>query len=248
MKRRKPLETTADRRRAANRENAQKSTGPRTPEGKATSSQNAITHGIHVASPVLSTEDQAAFDTTERLLRREFAPRSAAEEWIFQKLIHVSWNQERMRTIEQVQYEITMLHPDLTKGFAFAGPPILAALAHQRLAGTTTILQSLNRQLSRLSREFYRLMNLYRETHGPIVPVAPEKQTEQNEPNLHLTPEHSTECPANTLPITAYFRYAEEPADPNSPLATRHSSPSPAPHTEHIDPGSTLHVARAGGH
>jgi hypothetical protein len=30
----------------ANRSNAQKSTGPRTPQGKATASQNAVKHGL----------------------------------------------------------------------------------------------------------------------------------------------------------------------------------------------------------
>ncbi|MBA2445674.1 MAG: hypothetical protein H0V49_10125 [Nocardioidaceae bacterium] len=35
---------------AANRRNAQKSTGPRTPEGKQTSSQNAMSHGAHARS------------------------------------------------------------------------------------------------------------------------------------------------------------------------------------------------------
>ena len=30
----------------ANRENAKKSTGPRTPEGKATSSRNSLVHGM----------------------------------------------------------------------------------------------------------------------------------------------------------------------------------------------------------
>ncbi len=46
----------------ANRRNARKSTGPRTPEGKAVSSQNATSHGIYCRDVVLDGEDQRRFD------------------------------------------------------------------------------------------------------------------------------------------------------------------------------------------
>ena len=45
---------------AANRLNVQKSTGPRTPEGKAASSSNALKHGMDAASIVIPGEDPAA--------------------------------------------------------------------------------------------------------------------------------------------------------------------------------------------
>jgi hypothetical protein len=46
---------------AANRANAQKSTGPRTPEGKAVVSLNSLTHGIRCSRVVLPGDDEAEF-------------------------------------------------------------------------------------------------------------------------------------------------------------------------------------------
>jgi len=47
---------------AANRANAQHSTGPRTPEGKTASSMNALKHGADAASVVIPGEDPAQYD------------------------------------------------------------------------------------------------------------------------------------------------------------------------------------------
>jgi hypothetical protein len=47
---------------AANRANSQKSTGPRTPEGKAASRFNALKHGLDAASILLPGEDPDAYD------------------------------------------------------------------------------------------------------------------------------------------------------------------------------------------
>ena len=46
----------------ANRENAKKSTGPRTEEGKARVSLNALKHGLLARDAVLPSEDPAEFD------------------------------------------------------------------------------------------------------------------------------------------------------------------------------------------
>ena len=67
---------TSSRRAEANRQNAQKSTGPKTAEGKARSRFNAVKHGMRAATPVLPGEDAAAFDARlERWTKEPGAPR-----------------------------------------------------------------------------------------------------------------------------------------------------------------------------
>jgi hypothetical protein len=51
----------SERQAAANKLNAQKSTGPKTAEGKNKASQNAVTHGLTSHRPVLDNEDTAEF-------------------------------------------------------------------------------------------------------------------------------------------------------------------------------------------
>jgi hypothetical protein len=47
---------------AANRRNAQRSTGPKTPEGKAASRLNALKHGLVAEDAVVPVEDERAFN------------------------------------------------------------------------------------------------------------------------------------------------------------------------------------------
>ena len=46
----------------AKRRNTQKSTGPRTSQGKAAVSQNAVKHGLSARQAIINSESQADFD------------------------------------------------------------------------------------------------------------------------------------------------------------------------------------------
>jgi hypothetical protein len=77
---------------AANRRNAQKSTGPKTPEGKARCAQNATKHGAY--SDRLSTAEASnpRFRRLLKLLRAEFRPRDAAETALVESMAAARWN------------------------------------------------------------------------------------------------------------------------------------------------------------
>ena len=64
---------------AANRRNARKSTGPRTPDGKAQSSRNAVRHGILARNLMLVGEFRQEFDQLYAEYFHHYQPSKPAE-------------------------------------------------------------------------------------------------------------------------------------------------------------------------
>ncbi|MFN7924935.1 MAG: hypothetical protein U0Q16_32860 [Bryobacteraceae bacterium] len=89
-----------DRKLEANRANAQHSTGPRTPEGKAASSRNATTHGLFSATFAVARQDREEFDIFLELQREELRPQGINEELIFSNLVQAAWKIEATRRLE----------------------------------------------------------------------------------------------------------------------------------------------------
>ena len=95
---RKPV---SERQLAANRANAKKSTGPRTPEGKRRSSMNGLVHGLRARKTVLPDDDPRAFAVFARRIRRELAPRGAVEVMAAEGVIHAAWRLRRAGAAEE---------------------------------------------------------------------------------------------------------------------------------------------------
>src|ERR1022692_2906658 len=87
-------------RAATNRANSQHSTGPRTEAGKQRSSQNALRHGLTARTPVLASEDQAAYQSHCRKLENEYQPATATETQLVQELADTSWRLNRIPLLE----------------------------------------------------------------------------------------------------------------------------------------------------
>ena len=74
----------------ANRANAQKSTGPRTPEGKEKASQNAITHGLSARETVIRGDDELEFEIHRETLLDQLIPGSPLEEMLADRIVDLS--------------------------------------------------------------------------------------------------------------------------------------------------------------
>ena len=75
----------------ANQQNAQSSTGPSTPEGKARVSQNAIKHGLTSKHLIVREDEQEEFDDLQTSLYVELDPQGAIETVTFHDLVHAAW-------------------------------------------------------------------------------------------------------------------------------------------------------------
>ena len=94
----------SERKAAANRANAQRSTGPRTPEGKARSSLNALRHGLLAKAafnPTIEGNERCAeFEEIVAGLAQEFQPRTATEHLMVQQLAGCYWKLAKVWTFE----------------------------------------------------------------------------------------------------------------------------------------------------
>ena len=85
----------------ANRENALKSTGPRTEAGKAASSANALSHGLTAASTVvLPEEDTDAFERLREGVIADLDPAGALQAALAQRIAVLLWRLDRATRLE----------------------------------------------------------------------------------------------------------------------------------------------------
>jgi len=89
----------------ANRENSQHSTGPRTPEGKNASSQNAVRNGFNGRFAVLEWEDASAFHQLLEDLRQEHQPAATTEKILVDRMAQHLWLSQRAQHLQDQYIE-----------------------------------------------------------------------------------------------------------------------------------------------
>jgi hypothetical protein len=96
---------TSQARIDANRANAQHSTGPRTPEGKARVARNAVKHGLLSRQAVLPTDDRAEFDEFHAAMWLDLKAVGAREEMLAERIVAQYWRLRRAVRVEACLFD-----------------------------------------------------------------------------------------------------------------------------------------------
>ncbi len=183
----------------ANRANAQKSTGPRTPEGKAVVSQNAITHGLLARAGVIPGEDAHEFAAHREGLLKQLRPGTPLEEVLVERAVDLSWRLQRAVRDQDAAY--AALYQKYMEGQPQPQEPdawhaALGRMIVEDFCGAA-VLERLQRYERRIESGFYKALNELRQAahqrqeaalEALLTPAQWEKEDGQAQPACQTKP------------------------------------------------------------
>jgi hypothetical protein len=95
----------SEKQQKANRENAQHSTGPKTPEGKEAIRFNALTYGLRTRATILPNEDCADYFRLWDELEADWQPQTRTERCYLETMVTTQWLLTRLAASERKIYE-----------------------------------------------------------------------------------------------------------------------------------------------
>jgi hypothetical protein len=153
-------------------------TGPKTPEGKARSSRNALKHGLTARQTVIPSESHADFDLHAREFLEALAPVGPLESFLAEQVIDASWRLRRCRALEAAsinwRYAQNVRWREDHDRPSYESPADGVAESLRDDLGGAKVLANLSRHEARLERAFYRALHelerLQARRHGQPVP------------------------------------------------------------------------------
>jgi hypothetical protein len=100
----------SERKLAANRRNALKSTGPRTEAGKRICSMNGLKHGLRATRFTVAEQFQPAFAALREALLRQWKPLGPEELALLEKILRYTWLLRLAQAIEHGALKLFMFH------------------------------------------------------------------------------------------------------------------------------------------
>jgi hypothetical protein len=90
----------------ANRRNAQKSTGPKTEQGKSKAKFNALKHGMTAEAAVLPHEDKISYEELRQATIESYQPANGAELMLVELVAVNYWRLLRARRVETAAFDL----------------------------------------------------------------------------------------------------------------------------------------------
>ena len=215
----------------AARENGKKSHGPTSPEGKAVSSQNAVSHGLCSTKwLVQNNEDRAMLDASIADFTAEYEPAGPTEAALVRDIAHAHYCLERIWAIQvaALDFQVDQMHPQVDKQFTDIDEPTRDFLAFSQLAKDGPGLALLNRYQVSYDRAFHRARKALLETQA----ARRERETRSAPAtNPSLAEEIATQSgPRSSDSLAdAHPEFPNEPARPATPLIPLPCPCSPLP-------------------
>jgi len=177
---------TSDKQTEANRRNARKSTGPKTPEGKAVVRLNALKHGLLSQDILLPGEDEATLRELGERLGSELQPVGELEGLLVEQIIAAVWRLRRLRRVEASifawELDNVVTVPDKSMlGLSFIRDANSANAFSKLSRYETTIERSLYRALHELQR-----LQAARRAEGSVIPPVAVDVDVSGVPREHL--------------------------------------------------------------
>jgi hypothetical protein len=93
------MSATSEAKTKANRENAKKSTGPKTENGKRRVGLNPVTHGFAGQTCFIPDHQREAYNHHFEKFRAAYLPKGPTEEFMVQSLAELSWSSQQIRAL-----------------------------------------------------------------------------------------------------------------------------------------------------
>ena len=189
----------------ANRLNAQKSTGPRTPQGKAVSSQNALQSGLDAESQFVTGEDRTEFAQLQNEYINRFQPLTPEERFQVDTLLRSEWTLRRLFRAEAQLWEYHALRADRSEGVPLGEALVAGNEVFRRLQRRITLAERSYKdafaELERLQRARRSLAGV--QATGGADPTTPDQLPSDDRTELGSFLHPSLESPLPPHPESA---------------------------------------------
>ena len=146
----------------ANRRNALKSTGPKSPDGKARVARNALKHGLLSKDVLMEGESPSELNAFRKAMAAELAPEGEVESLLADRAVASAWRLRRANGLERDVVEQLL---DRQRALHRSGDPyadVLQLTARQAAAHTlhkTDTYSKLSRYEAHIERSLYRALH-----------------------------------------------------------------------------------------
>ena len=218
---------TTKAQRRANQQNAKKSTGPRTDQGKQRCSQNAVKHGLRSKHPVIPGEDPIEYQHKLDQLRNDIRPLNALEDDLVEQIADTSWRLKRLSRIEAAIDRRRIERAASEESNTGKDDQQIAGVGFGSL-GSLDYLNRLGRYEAQLSRRYHRAMKEltdlrknHKETFFRERPMEERDREEQQWRQRHPQPPAGEPLPRPTAaPSNGDLGENNEPVEQTESLAT----------------------------